>query len=220
MLEYTELKLSTHINSRLTNARGVEQPVTVRGVVFSALFAALLVVSSYARIDLGFTPVPMTLETLVVMLAGALLGARYGFLSMLLVLVLLACGLPLLGGRGGWSLFFGPSGGYVVSWPLASLFLGWLGTYVRGTGLRAYISWFILAELFGTGWVYLVGVPWLAAVKHYDLTRALLEGCYPFLPGDTLKAVVTAVVAVPLRAQFPPARLTGLAPVVRETQAS
>ncbi|MCL6637285.1 MAG: biotin transporter BioY [Alicyclobacillus sp.] len=197
----------------------MEQPVTVRGVVLSALFAALLVVSSFARVDLGFTPVPITLETLVVMLAGALLGARYGFLSMLLVIILLACGLPLLGGRGGWSLFFGPSGGYVVSWPLASLCIGWLGKYVPDRGWRAYVGWFVLAELFGTAWVYLVGVPWLAAVKHYGLTRALLEGCYPFLPGDTLKAVVTAVVAVPLRAQFPPARLTGAEAVVRETSA-
>ncbi|SFU72348.1 biotin transporter BioY [Alicyclobacillus macrosporangiidus] len=183
--------------------------VTVRGVVFSALFAALLAVFSYTRIDLGFTPVPITLQTLAVMMAGAFLGPGYGFLSILLVVVLTALGLPLMGGNGGLPVILGATGGYIVSWPFSALLIGWFLQKVRAQGLMRYVWTFIVVEAFGSLFVYLIGVPWLAVVGKMTLAKALVGGCFPFLLGDAIKAGITTLVAVPLGKQYPPARLTG-----------
>jgi biotin transport system substrate-specific component len=78
-------------------------------------------------IAVGGGAVPITLQTLGVMLVGSLLGARKGALSMVLFLALVAAGLPLLaGGRGGLGVFAGPSAGYLLAWPLAALLIGWM----------------------------------------------------------------------------------------------
>jgi biotin transport system substrate-specific component len=183
--------------------------VSIRGVIMSALFAAMLVIFSFISIHLGFTPVPITLQTLAVMLAGAFLGAGYGFFSILLVVVLTASGLPLLHGSGGLSVILGPTGGYIWMWPISALLIGWSLSRVRGSGVRAYILTFLAAEAFGSLLVYVTGVPWLAHVNHISLSKALVAGCYPYLPGDAVKAVVTALIAVPVRQAFPVERLVG-----------
>ena len=91
--------------------------------VFAALIAAL---GLPGALYLGGTAVPITFQTLGVMLAGAILGARKGFLSVLLFLVLVAAGLPLLsGGRGGLGVFVGPSVGYLAGWLLGVVVIGW-----------------------------------------------------------------------------------------------
>jgi biotin transport system substrate-specific component len=182
---------------------------SVRGLIFSALFAAMLVVFSFVSIPLGFTPVPVTLQTLAVMLAGACLGPLYGFYSILLVVVLTALGLPLLHGSGGLAVILGPTGGYIVAWPLSALLIGWSMSRIRGTGVKSYIYAFGSAMLFGGALDYAVGVPWLAYTVHLPFGKAMIEGCYPYLPGDAIKAAVAALVAVPVRQAFPPARLTG-----------
>ncbi|WP_290587726.1 biotin transporter BioY [Alicyclobacillus sp.] len=191
--------------------------MTVRGVVFSALFAALLAVFSNVRIDLPFTPVPITLQTLAVMMAGAFLGPWYGFFSVLLVVVLTAIGLPLMGGHGGIDVILGATGGYIVSWPFSALLIGWFTQRIRARGLARYVLALVVIEVFGSFFVYLIGVPWLAVAAKMSLGKALIGGCVPFLLGDLLKAVVTTLVAVPLWAVYPPARLTGRggSPVVR-----
>ncbi len=80
--------------------------LSLRGIVFSALMAAILVLFGYISIPIGFSPVPITLQTLAVMLAGGLLGPLYGFLSIALVVILTALGFPLLHGTGGLVPFF------------------------------------------------------------------------------------------------------------------
>ncbi len=91
--------------------------------VFAALIAAL---GLPGALYLGGTAVPITFQTLGVMLAGAILGARKGFLSVLLFLALVAAGLPLLSGRrGGLAVFVGPSVGYLVGWLLGVVVIGW-----------------------------------------------------------------------------------------------
>ncbi|KAA2301254.1 biotin transporter BioY, partial [Clostridioides difficile] len=72
--------------------------LSLRGIVFSALMAAILVLFGYISIPIGFSPVPITLQTLAVMLSGGLLGPLYGFLSVTMVVLLTALGFPLLHG--------------------------------------------------------------------------------------------------------------------------
>jgi len=183
--------------------------LSVRGVVFSALFAALLVVLSFVNIHLGFTHVPITMENTAVMLAGAILGPGYGFFSMLLVVVLTALGLPLLHDQGGMGVILGYTGGYVWLWPICALLTGWFAKRIKGNGIGAFIQIFLAAYIFGDLVSYITGVTWLAYTAHMSLQKALIGGCYPFLPGDAAKALLTAAITLPVRRVYPISRITG-----------
>ncbi|MCP1309697.1 biotin transporter BioY [Paenibacillus tyrfis] len=183
--------------------------LTLRGIVFSALFAALVVLFGFISIPLGFTPVPITLQTLAVMLAGGLLGARYGFFSMALIVVLTAIGFPLLHGTGGLGVLLGPTGGYVFMWPISALLIGWLLPRIRVRGIWGYAASFLVLELFGSLLLYVSGVPWLAYVTGMSFSKAMVAGCYPYLIGDAIKAAAATLIIASVRQVFPPERLTG-----------
>src|SRR5690606_21274332 len=170
-----------------------------RAVVPIALFAALIVVLSLMPpIPLPAIPVPVTLQTLGTMLAGAMLGPLRGGLACLLYLVLAAIGLPVLpGGRGGLGVFFGPTGGFLVGMALGAVATGWLARRAAarvqhgGLAVAAYAAACVVG---GILLVYAVGVPWLAAVTQMEPGKAALAVA-AFLPGDLVKAVVAGWVA-------------------------
>jgi biotin transport system substrate-specific component len=175
--------------------------VKTRDLAYVALFAALTAVLGVVpAVQVG--PVPITAQTLGVMLAGSILGARRGFLALLVFLVLVAVGLPVLpGGRGGLAVFAGPTAGYLAAWPLGALVVGLLTERVWR---RYNLGWGVLANVAGGMVViYLVGVPVLAAVGHLSLRAALVAGALPFLAGDAVKAVVAAAIAVQVRRSYP-----------------
>jgi biotin transport system substrate-specific component len=166
--------------------------------VFAALIAAL---GLPGALYLGGTPVPITFQTLGVMLAGAILGARKGFLSVLLFLALVAAGLPLLsGGRGGLVVFVGPSVGYLLGWLLGAAVIGWCTARLlpRYRVLPALAA----TALGGIVAVYLVGVPAFAAITGTPIGVALL-GATMYLPGDIAKVVVTVLVAKGVHRAWP-----------------
>jgi biotin transport system substrate-specific component len=145
--------------------------------------------------------VPITLQTMGVMLAGSLLGARRGGLAVLLFLTLVLAGLPLLaGGRGGLGVLAGPSAGYLLAWPLAAVVTGrvveaGLPGYRWGRGLVANL-------LGGVAVVYALGIPvqaWRTGVPLPETT--LLAAA--FLPGDLVKAVLATAVAVGVHRALP-----------------
>src|SRR3712207_1750584 len=97
----------------------------LKGMIFAALFAALTAACAWFKVPLPFTPVPITLQTLAVLLSGAMLGAYYGALSMIIYLILGAIGLPVFAGGGsGFGSLLGPTGGYLLSYPIASFVVG------------------------------------------------------------------------------------------------
>ncbi|WP_340016944.1 biotin transporter BioY [Paenibacillus sp. FSL K6-1318] len=183
--------------------------LSLRGIVFSALMAAILVLFGYISIPIGFSPVPITLQTLAVMLAGGLLGPLYGFLSVTMVVLLTALGFPLLHGTGGLAVLLGPTGGYVMMWPISALLIGLLLAKINIKGVTGFILAFIIFELFGSLLVYVSGVPWLAYAYKMDLPEAMIQGFYPYIIGDLIKAVFAAIIIAPVRMVFPPQRLTG-----------
>ncbi|WP_336759885.1 biotin transporter BioY [Paenibacillus sp. USHLN196] len=183
--------------------------LSLRGIVFSALMAAILVLFGYISIPIGFSPVPITLQTLAVMLAGGLLGPLYGFLSVTMVVLLTALGFPLLHGTGGLAVLLGPTGGYVMMWPISALLIGLLLARINIKGVTGFILAFIVFELFGSLLVYVSGVPWLAYAYKMDLPEAMIQGFYPYIIGDLIKAVFAAIIIAPVRMVFPPQRLTG-----------
>jgi biotin transport system substrate-specific component len=183
--------------------------LSLRGIVFSALMAAILVLFGYISIPIGFSPVPITLQTLAVMLAGGLLGPLYGFLSVTMVVLLTALGFPLLHGTGGLAVLLGPTGGYVMMWPISALLIGLLLARINIKGVTGFILAFVVFELFGSLLVYVSGVPWLAYAYKMDLPEAMIQGFYPYIIGDLIKAVFAAIIIAPVRMVFPPQRLTG-----------
>ncbi|HET8950900.1 MAG TPA: biotin transporter BioY [Solirubrobacteraceae bacterium] len=166
--------------------------------VFAALIAAL---GLPGALYLGSNAVPITFQTLGVMLAGAILGARKGFLSVLLFLALVAAGLPLLsGGRGGIAVFVGPSVGYLIGWLLGVAVIGWFTARLlpRYRVLPALAA----TALGGIVVVYAVGVPMLAWITGTPFGVAL-AGSALFLPGDLIKVVVTVLVAKGVHRAWP-----------------
>jgi biotin transport system substrate-specific component len=147
----------------------------------------LIGLSARLAIRLPFSPVPITGQTLAVLLAGALLGSRRGALSVLAYLGEGVAGLPVFaGGAGGIAHLAGPTGGYLAGFVLAALVVGWLAErgWDRHPGTTA------LAMLLGSAAIYVPGLPWLAAFVGGE--RALVLGLYPFLAGDLLKLALAA----------------------------
>jgi biotin transport system substrate-specific component len=165
---------------------------------FAGVVAALGVVPAF--VPPGFT-VPITAQSLGVMLAGAVLGARRGSLSVVLLLVLVAVGLPLLaGGRGGLGVFATPSVGFLLGWPVAALVIGWLSE--RG-GPTYRLAWGLVANVLGGIVVlYAAGIAGIAAVTGLSVQAAAVS-TWVFVPGDLLKAVLCALVARGVHAAYP-----------------
>ena len=173
-----------------------------RDLAYVALFAAITAVLGLVpTIPVPAVPVPITAQTLGVMLAGAVLGARRGFLALLVFLVLVAVGLPVLaGGRGGLSVFVGPSAGFLYAWPLGALVTGLL---TQAFWRRFNLAWALVATLVGgIAVIYAVGIPFISVYSDTPLATAF-TGSLVFVPGDVVKAVVAAAVAVAVRRAYP-----------------
>ena len=112
----------------------------LKGMVFAALFAALTGAVAWFKIPLPFTPVPITLQTLLVLMSGAMLGPYYGALAMIIYLILGAIGLPVFaGGSSGIGSLFGPTGGYLFSYPVAAFFIGII---LKKNNLNKFMNYF------------------------------------------------------------------------------
>lgn len=183
----------------------------IRGIVFTALFAALFIAGGFIKIPLGFTPVPISLQSLAVMLAGGLLGAVYGFWSIFIVVGLTALGLPLMNGSGGLAQILGPTGGFIWMFPVAALLIGWVSDrfFAERKKLTAPQTVLLLLVIFAFGslLLYTTGVPWLAHFSpKLDLYGAYLAGMYPFLLGDAIKAAAATLIIAALRPVLPAIR--------------
>lgn len=181
--------------------------MTTKDTVLIALFAALIVVLSLLPpIPIGVVPAPITLQTLGVMLAGAMLGPWRGLLACLLYMVLWMIGLPVLpGGRGGLGVLAGPTGGFLVGMVAGAFVTGLVARALvptAGTRVAQLAGYFAACLLGGIVMVYLVGIPWLATVTGMGLQKAMW-GIVAFLPGDLIKAAATALIAYRVRRAWP-----------------
>ncbi|MFD5215024.1 biotin transporter BioY [Microbacterium sp. NPDC058345] len=163
-----------------------------------AVFAALIVVLGTVTIPMP-SGVPVTAQTLGVMLAGLVLGPRRAPLAVLVVLALAAVGLPVLaGGRGGLGVFLGPTTGYLVGWIAGSIVVGVIAHHRVFAWWRAALG----ALVGGIVVVYLFGIPVQALVTGVPIGPTALSSAM-FLPGDLLKAAAATMLAVALRRAYP-----------------
>lgn len=178
--------------------------LTARDLALIAIFAALIAAMSVTvAIPLPFSPVPITLQTLGIMLAPSLLGAKRGTLAVLTFLALGLAGLPLFaGGRGGLAVLAGPSAGFIVSWVFAALVIGLLTDLMVRGGKYRFWQGLLINALGGIIVIYAIGVPWMGVVLG-DSVLATATAMIAFLPGDVVKAVVTALIAATVFRAYP-----------------
>ncbi|WP_295822445.1 biotin transporter BioY [uncultured Deinococcus sp.] len=155
-------------------------------VVGGAVLIALI-----AQVEIPLKPVPVTLQTLGVLLVGAALGWKRGTASLGTYLGAGIIGLPVFAGGGaGLAKLAGPSGGYLIGFVLAA---GLVGFLVQRFALDRRVLGTALAMLAGTALIYAVGLPWLAATTGLRGAALLNAGLTPFLLGDTLKLGLAAL---------------------------
>ncbi|MEY4983845.1 MAG: hypothetical protein RIR62_2111 [Pseudomonadota bacterium] len=162
-----------------------------RSLTHIALFAALIAVLGLVPQIMLATGVPITAQSLGIMLCGTVLGAKRGALAVLLFLLLVAVGLPLLsGGRGGLGVFASPTVGFLIGFPVAAFVAGLVVEKSRApVGLAAGIG----AALGGIVVLYAFGIPGMALMLDKSLAEAALL-ITPYLPGDAIKVVLAALV--------------------------
>ena len=182
-------------------------------IALVALFAALLAVMGLIpKIDLPLG-VPITLQTLGVMLAGCLLGPVRALQAVLLLMVAVAAGLPLLsGGRGGLGVFMAPTTGYFIGWIAAAVVTGGLmAALPKSTPTRAAASAFFASAVGGIAVIYLFGTAGLVWLAKIPLTQAIWANV-AFIPGDLIKCAVAAVVVHRIARGMPDWRFGGVRP--------
>jgi biotin transport system substrate-specific component len=154
-------------------------------------FIALTAAGAYIRIPLPFTPVPITLQTFFVILAGALLGKKLGSVSQLGYLLVGIFGLPVFsGGLYGLARLLGPTGGYLIGFVLAAFAIGKL----LGNDDDAPFLKIVGAMLVGLAVLFTVGTFQLALVLHISPDKAVALGVLPFVPGDMVKLLAAATI--------------------------
>ncbi len=168
-----------------------ERPLAQAGIGM-AVFAILTAAGAEIRIPIAGTPVPVTLQTLFVLLAGAALGPAWGAASQIAYLALRAAGVPgFAGAVGGFTMLVGPTGGYLVGFVIAAAMTGW----VADRGSRMSFPWLVFSMLVGTLVVYACGVAWLIVGLQLPMADAFIKGVLPFALGDVLKLVAAAGLA-------------------------
>ena len=169
--------------------------------VFAALLAAL---SLTPQIPVGAIGVPLTLQTLGVLLAGLVLGPWRGFLAVLLYLAVGLAGLPVFAGAtGGLAVFAKPSIGFLLSFPLAAAVAGAVAAFFLRRGARWQYLWLTLAGLIASFVViYPLGILGMMVVGRLDLLAAIGYNL-AFIPGDIAKAFAAAAIAIAVHKAFP-----------------
>ena len=162
----------------------------------AAVFVTVLtIVAAQVSIPLPFTPVPFTLQPMVVLLGAAALGSRLGASAQVLYLVAGLAGLPVFAASPvlpqGVARLLGPTGGYLMSYPLAAFLTGYLAE--RGLDRRYLTS--VSAMGAGLAVIFTCGVLWLAfGMPHAGVSAAVASGLVPFLPADIVKLFLAAAV--------------------------
>ncbi len=158
------------------------------------VIGASLLIAICARISLPlpFTPVPLTLANFGVLAVGLLLGSKRGFAAAALYLSYGIAGLPVfaIGGLGGFAQLLGPTGGYLISYPVVAFIAG----YIAERGTRSFTRSLIAATIAEIV-LFASGVAWLMAITHTPFLKAAGFGLYPFVFAEVMKVTASAGIA-------------------------
>ena len=176
----------------------------VQRLMLAFSFACLTGLGAYIRVYTPLSPVPFTGQVFFVLLSGAVLGMRYGGISQLMYVILGVVGVPwFAGGASGVEYMTGATGGYLVGFVLAALFVG----YVVDLDKRAKtVVGLVPLMITGVLIIYVIGATWLAISLDLDLWQAIALGITPFLLLDVVKAILASGAARVMTERGPTAR--------------
>lgn len=179
-----------NMKSALNKVLPYQESEAVRTIVLVGGFALLTALGALIRIPLPFTPIPITLQTFFVLLAGAMLGSKRGTLSQMVYVFAGAAGIPIFAGMSsGLALLAGPTGGFLAGFLLAPSVVSY---FIGGSSSRFRLIGALLA---GTALIFLFGNLWLWKLTGGTLMNTLTLGLVPFIPGAIVKiGLVIAVV--------------------------
>ncbi len=174
-------------------AAGVLPNRAARRIAAVALFALATAIGARISVPLPLTPVPMTLQTLFVLLSGAMLGPALGATAQLTYLAAGIVGLPVFTAGAGLAYLLGPTGGYLIAFPVAAFLAGVVVDRVPREGPVGAALTFV--ALFAASIVVLLGGAGWLGITTGDYAAAFAIGFLPFLVGDLLKVALTALLA-------------------------
>jgi biotin transport system substrate-specific component len=167
---------------------------SIRGMIYASMFGAMTAIGAWIIIPLPL--IPITLQTLFLSLAAALLGGYLGALSQIIYISLGIIGLPVFaGGKAGFGVLMGPTGGYLVGFILGAYIMGKLIEKKERPGF----AWIAASMFIGLIVIYVLGVTQLMMVAQLSLKKALLVGVLPPLPGDIIKIAAAAFITLKIR---------------------
>ena len=167
----------------------------IKDLIIIALFAALIGVSAYIIIPIPFSPVPITAQTLIVMLTGCILGVMHSATTLLIFLLLGAIGLPVFSkGQSGFGTILGPTGGYLIGFLIAAVVISLLTK--NKNSYKRYLTANVIGGIFV---IYTIGVIWLSISSDIGIKKAFFVGAVPFIPGDILKVIFASFLAKKLK---------------------
>jgi biotin transport system substrate-specific component len=174
----------------------------VTDFVYAAMFAALTAVLGLVSIPLPFSPVPVSGQSLGIMLAGSVLTVKQAAFSVLTFVLIGAVGVPVFSGlTGGLGILVGPRGGYYLGFLVGAIVIALL----RGQSSNPWRL--ALANLIGgIGVVYLFGVAWLSVVTGMSFEKAVMAGALPFIPGDLFKVFAASAIGAAINKRLQKSR--------------
>jgi len=169
--------------------------------------AAVTAVAAQIAVPLPFSPIPFTLQVLAVVLSGLLLGPLRGALAQAVYVLIGAVGAPVFAGfSGGFGSIAGPTGGYLVSYPIAAALAGLAASAMRDATRRRALWTGFLWGCAALAVIYALGTVWLAVVTGLPLPVAVAQGVAPFVVFDLVKVALAALVAVGAAPAIAPSR--------------
>lgn len=173
-----------------------------RRTLLVAVFALLTALGAYLAVPLPTGPVPLSMQTMFVLLSGLLLGARLGAAAQVVYLAAGLAGMPVFAhGFGGPAVLLGPTGGYLIAFPFAAALAGWVAERAPRASLPLSLA--VLAAGAALGSVAILAGGWAQlTVMGGDVSRALAVGVLPFLAGDAAKLVLAVVLVAGLKPRF------------------
>jgi biotin transport system substrate-specific component len=183
--------IQAHSSSRTASLAGFASSIPGR-VLIGLGATAVVAASAHVAIPLPFTPVPLTLQPLAVLGVGLALGPLEGFLAMLAYLAEGAIGLPVFSptGPGGLAQMLGPTGGFLMAYPLVAAIASGLSQWLSGRVAR-FLAAFVAGSV-AMAVLFVLGASWLMHFGHLSLHATWIAAVAPFLPGELVKIVVAA----------------------------
>jgi len=172
----------------------MQKRFSVRDLSYISLFATLIAVSGYILIPLPFSTIPVTAQTLAVMLTGSLLPVRHASVSLLIFLMMGIIGLPVFsGGNAGLGIIIGKTGGYLIGFLAGAALI----SVLKGKN-PGFLRLLIVNVIGGIIVIYSFGVLWLNYITGIGISKAVIFGALPFIPGDIIKIVIAALITLKL----------------------